>query len=210
MNIRNMAACRWIIVGDLLSISRQRRGFLLPALIIGLAHVGGMSLLAAPGATTLLPAVVLTLSVLTAAALSLDSVVRSDVRNGTMQQLLLAAQPRAVIVVAKCVAHWLLSGAPCIALTMLSGWMLQVSAAELAELLTLLLIGTPAISIGATALGMRPAFGNARQPSWTVAPDGDRDACQPPGLPGGGPDVGGQRILLGNQISATGGARSCG
>jgi heme exporter protein B len=173
MNFRNIAACRWIIAGDLLAISRQRRGFLMPALVIGLAQVVGMSYVALHGTPVLLSTGVAALSLLLAAALSLESVIRSDVRDGTLQQLLLAAQPRSVIVLAKGFAHWLLSGVPCIALTWLCGWAMRMPASQLIELLGLLLVITPAISSGAVLIGLRSTVRYMAQPSTKALLDRD-------------------------------------
>jgi heme exporter protein B len=44
--------------------------------------------------------------------LSLDSIFRSDYEDGSLEQLLLSPQPLAVLVLAKIIAHWLVTGVP--------------------------------------------------------------------------------------------------
>src|SRR5579871_6202698 len=54
---------------------------------------------------------VLWVGALLASLLSLDALFRSDAEDGTLEQLALSGQELTVIVIAKTVAHWLVSGA---------------------------------------------------------------------------------------------------
>ena len=49
---------------------------------------------------------------LLAALLSLDGIFRSDFEDGTLEQLLLSSHPVSVLVLAKVLAHWLITGLP--------------------------------------------------------------------------------------------------
>jgi heme exporter protein B len=49
---------------------------------------------------------------LLAALLTLDSIFRSDFEDGTLEQILIGAHPVSVLVLAKVIAHWLVTGLP--------------------------------------------------------------------------------------------------
>jgi len=51
-------------------------------------------------------------SALLAAMLSLDSLFRSDFDDGSLEQILLSPHPASVLVLAKIIAHWLVTGLP--------------------------------------------------------------------------------------------------
>ncbi len=55
-----------------------------------------------------------------ASLLSLESLFRPDVEDGTMEQWALSGQPLALLLLAKTVTHWLLTGLP---LVMMAPWM---------------------------------------------------------------------------------------
>lgn len=80
--------------------------FLMVATLFPLALNPKPSLLADIGAG------VVWVSALLSSMLSLDSLYRADVEDGTLEQLTLTGQPLALLLLAKTVAHWLLSGLP--------------------------------------------------------------------------------------------------
>ncbi len=84
---------------------------------------------------------------LLAALLSLDSIFRSDFEDGSLEQLLLSPHPVALLVLAKIVAHWLVSGLPLVLLAPLLGIVLHFPAAALDTLLLGLALGTPVLSL---------------------------------------------------------------
>ena len=49
-------------------------------------------------------------SVLLATMLSLDNLFRSDMEDGSLEQLLLSAHPISILLLAKIAAHWLVTG----------------------------------------------------------------------------------------------------
>ena len=53
--------------------------------------------------------------------LALESVFRSDVEDGTMEQWVLSGQPLAWLLLAKVVAHWLMTGLPLVLVSPVSG-----------------------------------------------------------------------------------------
>ena len=92
---------------------------------------------------------------LLAALLSLDTIFRSDFEDGTLEQLLLSAQPVSVLVIAKVLAHWLITGLPLLLMAPLLGNFLGLPSQATGTLVLSLLLGTPALSlIGAIGVGL--------------------------------------------------------
>lgn len=92
---------------------------------------------------------------LLAAMLSLDSVFRSDFDDGSLEQFLISAQPLSVLVLAKVIAHWLITGLPLLIVAPLLGLLLDLPAASIGTLLLTLALGTPVLSmIGAIGVGL--------------------------------------------------------
>jgi heme exporter protein B len=92
---------------------------------------------------------------LLAALLTLDSIFRSDFEDGTLEQLLLSAQPLSVMVLAKVVAHWLVTGLPLLLVAPLLAMLLGMKSAAMGTLMLSLLLGTPVLSlIGAIGVAL--------------------------------------------------------
>ena len=101
---------------------------------------------------------VLWVAALLATMLSLPRLFADDHRDGTLEQLALAPQPLALIVLGKVVAHWLVSGLPLALLAPLLGLQFDLSNDALWVLTGSLLIGTPALS-GIGAIGAALTLG---------------------------------------------------
>ena len=84
---------------------------------------------------------------LLAAMLSLDSVFRSDFEDGALEQILLSPHPTAVLVLAKVLAHWLVTGLPLILVAPLLGVLLALPADAMWVLVATLALGTPVLSL---------------------------------------------------------------
>lgn len=92
---------------------------------------------------------------LLAAMLSLDSVFRSDFDDGSLEQFLISAQPLSVLVLAKVVAHWLITGLPLLVIAPLLGLLLDLPAGSIGTLMVTLLLGTPVLSmVGAIGVAL--------------------------------------------------------
>lgn len=97
---------------------------------------------------------------LLACMLSLQQMFASDHADGALDQMLLAAAPLGLIVIARAFAHWLISGLPLVILSPLLALQFGLPA-ELSLVLTLsLLLGTPALTLtgaigAALTLGLR-------------------------------------------------------
>jgi heme exporter protein B len=94
-------------------------------------------------------------SALLAAMLSLDSLFRSDFDDGSLEQMLLSPHPTSVLVLAKIVAHWLVTGLPLLIVAPLLAVFLGLPNHSLCILLLTLLLGTPVLSlIGAIGVAL--------------------------------------------------------
>ncbi len=107
---------------------------------------------------------VLWVAALLSTLISLTALYRTDVEDGTMEQLLLQPEPLAVAMLAKTLAHWLLTGAPLVVLAPLLGITYYLPGDALAILCVTLFIGTPTLnllgSVGAAlTAGLRQASG---------------------------------------------------
>jgi heme exporter protein B len=97
---------------------------------------------------------------LLACMLSLQNMFASDHSDGALDQMLLAAAPLGLIVIARAFAHWLMSGLPLVILSPVLAIQFDL-APELSPVLTLsLLLGTPILTLigaigAALTLGLR-------------------------------------------------------
>ena len=93
---------------------------------------------------------------LLAVMLSLDRLFQTDAEDGTLEQLVLADLPLELTVLAKCLAHWLLSGLVLVIASPLLALLLHQSAETAGVLAFALLLGTPVLtligSVGAALL----------------------------------------------------------
>ena len=101
---------------------------------------------------------VLWVAALLSTMLSLPRLFADDHRDATLEQLALAPQPLALIVLGKVLAHWLVSGLPLALLAPLLGLQFNLSGDALWMLSLSLLIGTPALS-GIGAIGAALTLG---------------------------------------------------
>lgn len=95
-----------------------------------------------------------------AALLSLPRLFAADHADGTLEQMLVAPQPLALVVLAKIAAHWLTTGLPLAVAAPLIGLQYDLPGDALGLLLASLLIGTPVLSLlgaagAALTLGVR-------------------------------------------------------
>lgn len=84
---------------------------------------------------------------LLAAIVSLDRLFRQDLEDGSLDLLALSPMPLELVVLAKCLAHWLVTGLPVTLLAPLMGMMLQLEPDAYVPLIIGLALGTPALSL---------------------------------------------------------------
>lgn len=100
-----------------------------------------------PATLRLIASGVLWVAALLATLLSLGRLFAADHLDGTLEQMLLAAEPLWLIVTAKVCAHWLTSGLPLVLLSPLMGLQFGLETEEIAVLSAALLLGTPVLSL---------------------------------------------------------------
>ena len=100
------------------------------------------------------PAVIWVASLLSS-SISLDMMFRSDMEDGSLEQILLSPYPDIILVMAKILAHWLMTGAPLTIFALLLGVLLYLPAEAYLPLLGTLLLGTPILSmVGSVAVAL--------------------------------------------------------
>ena len=94
-------------------------------------------------------------SALLAVMLSLDSLFRSDFDDGSLEQMLLSSHPLTVLVFAKIIAHWMVTGLPLLVVAPLLAVFLGLPEQALGTLLLTLVLATPVLSlIGAIGVSL--------------------------------------------------------
>ncbi len=92
---------------------------------------------------------------LLATMLSLDTLFRSDFEDGSLEQMTLLKTPLSMLVTAKIMAHWVITGLPLILITPLLAVLLYMPSESISMLLLTLLLGTPTLSlIGAVGIAL--------------------------------------------------------
>ncbi|HEX3396464.1 MAG TPA: heme exporter protein CcmB [Steroidobacteraceae bacterium] len=98
---------------------------------------------------------VLWVAALLSSLLSLDSLFKSDADDGTLEQLALSGHGLTVIVVAKTVAHWLVTGLALVLVSPIVGTALGIPTEAFATMLLSLALGTLTLSwLGAIGAGL--------------------------------------------------------
>ncbi|MFA7096144.1 MAG: heme exporter protein CcmB [Gammaproteobacteria bacterium] len=152
---------RGVLIRDLLLAVRRRQDILTAVLFfvivvtlfpLGVGPEPAVLRDIAPG--------VVWVAALLATLLSLDRLFAADLRDGTLEQMLLAPQPLALLVLAKILAHWIVAGLPLVLMAPLLGLQLGLGWEELQVLMAALLLGTPVLSLigaigAALTLGLR-------------------------------------------------------
>ncbi len=97
---------------------------------------------------------------LLASMLSLGRMFSADYLDGTLEQMMLVPQSLSALVLAKILAHWMVSGLPLVIMAPVLGLQFDMSAQALWVLIAALLLGTPILSMigavgAALTLGLR-------------------------------------------------------
>jgi len=97
---------------------------------------------------------------LLASMLALERLFAADYDDGTLEQMLLAGQPLSLLVLAKVVAHWLLTGLPLVFIAPLMAMQYALDATAIWVMMASLAVGTPVLSLlgaigAALTLGLR-------------------------------------------------------
>ena len=145
-----------ILQRDLLLAIRHRAELMNPVLFFVLVVIlfplgvgAEISILAkiAPG--------VIWIAALLSALLSLDRIFRTDMEDGSLEQMLISAQPMSLLILAKIIAHWMITGLPVVIVGPLLALFLGLSTDGIETLFYTLLVGTPILSaIGSVGVAL--------------------------------------------------------
>ena len=98
---------------------------------------------------------VIWIAALLSALLSLDRIFRTDMEDGSLEQMLISAQPMSVLILAKIIAHWMITGLPVVLVGPLLALFLGLSMDGIETLFYTLLVGTPILSaIGSVGVAL--------------------------------------------------------
>jgi heme exporter protein B len=90
---------------------------------------------------------ILWVAALLASILSLNRLFSADFIDGTLEQMLHSSEPLVVIVIAKIIVHWLVSGLPLVMLSPVLAIQFNLHYRSIVVLVLSLLIGTPVLSL---------------------------------------------------------------
>ncbi len=159
-----LASVLWSVLRREVSLALRQKGEVLTPLVffiviaslfpLGIGPESALLLRMAPG--------VLWVSALLAAMLSLQRLFAMDFADGTLEQMVLSSTPLGLLVLAKAIAHFLLSGLPLVMVAPILGLQFGLDERALGVLVASLLLGAPTVrvfcSIGAAlTLGVRGA-----------------------------------------------------
>ena len=153
-----------ILVRRDLRLALRRKGDLLNVLVffVVVASLFPLGVGVEPNQLRAMAAGVVWIAALLAAVLSLPRLFDADLADGTLEQMMVSAQPLLTVVLAKIAAHWLTTGLPLALAAPVLGLQYDLPADALAVLLVSLLLGTPVLSLlgaagAALTLGARGA-----------------------------------------------------
>ena len=162
MNGPGLPTTMWTIMERDLLLALRRRADVLTSLIffVIVASLFPLGVGPEPAMLRTMGPGVVWVAALLASMLALGRLFASDHADGTLEQVALAPQPLAMLVLAKVAGHWLLSGLPLVIVAPLLGLQFDLSAEALLTLIAALLLGTPTLSLigaigAALTLGLR-------------------------------------------------------
>jgi len=103
---------------------------------------------------------ILWIGALLATLLGLDRLFQDDRDDGSLDLLMLAGPPLEIVVLAKCLGHWLATGLPLVIAAPVLGLLLGIEPAGLGAVTLSLLVGSPGLTlIGAIGAALLTALG---------------------------------------------------
>jgi len=144
-----MGGVLWAVIQRELQIAFQRLGDLASPLIFYVLVTALFPLALSPKREVLqnLGPAVLWIAALLALLLSMNVLFRSDIEDGSMEQLVIGPHSLPMIMLGKTIAHWLVSGLPLVLLAPLLAVTYYLPGQGVRALCLTLLIGTPTLSL---------------------------------------------------------------
>ncbi|MBS0590728.1 MAG: heme exporter protein CcmB [Proteobacteria bacterium] len=155
-----MAACAALLKRDF-ALTWRRRGDAMNPLLFAVMVVALFPFALGPDAQMLerISAGTVFVAVLLAELLSLDGLFRSDLEDGSLEQLVLSPHPLSLLLACKVIAHWVTTALPLIVAAPLLAMLLHLPDGVLPVLLVALALATPLLSlIGAICVALTVAL----------------------------------------------------
>ena len=151
-----LSASRALLARDLRLLWRRRGDALNPVLFALLViSLFPLALGPQPDILSRIAPGVIWVAMLLAGLLSLDTLFRADLDDGSLEQLMLAPHPLAWMVFCKILVHWVSTALPLIVATPAFAALLYLPDSQLPVLMTSLALGTPLLSlIGAVVVAL--------------------------------------------------------
>lgn len=155
-----MSAVRSLLLRDLRLALRQPGDWLTPlSFFLLVVMLFPLAITPEPKKLALMAPGIIWVAALLSMLLSLDSLFRQDLEDGSLEQLLVAPASLPLLVLAKVFAHWLQTGFCLVLLSPVAAVMLFLDQHTFLTLLASLLLGTPVLSlIGAVAAALTVAL----------------------------------------------------
>jgi heme exporter protein B len=142
------AACVALLRRDLLLAWRRRGDIAMPVLYaLIVATLFPFALGPEEALLQRIAGGVILVTVLLAMLLALDAMFRGDIEDGSLEQLLLAPQPLALMLAIRIFAHWITAALPLIIISPLLAGMLHLPTPVIGVLVVALLLTTPLLSL---------------------------------------------------------------
>jgi len=142
------SACRALLARDLRLVWRRRGDALNPLLFaVMVVALFPFALGPEPQMLQRIAAGTVLVALLLAGLLNLDSLFRSDLEDGSLEQLVLSPQPLALLLGCKIAVHWFTTALPLLLITPLLGELLHLDPATRPVLWIALLLSTPLLSL---------------------------------------------------------------
>jgi heme exporter protein B len=142
------AACAAVLRRDLTLAWRRRGDIAMPVLYaVIVTSLFPFALGPEPTLLARIAGGVVFVTVLLAILLSLDNLFRGDIEDGSMELLMLAPQPLALLVGMKILAHWIVSSLPLIVVAPFLASMLNLPNEAIPALVLALLLSTPLLCL---------------------------------------------------------------
>jgi heme exporter protein B len=155
-------ACRWLVKRDLLLVLRQRSDAVNPLLFfLMVASMFPLGIGPDPSTLRLIAPGVIWVAALLATLLSAEAMFRADFDDGALEQLIISPHALPALMLAKVVAHWLITGLPLILLVPLLATLFGLPGDLTVILLWTLILGTPTLSL-VGAIGVALTIGLRR------------------------------------------------
>ncbi len=143
-----MQTLRFVVARDVLLALRRRSDVLTPLFFfVIVASLFPLGVGPDPKLLRIMAPGILWVGALLASMLSLGRLFAEDHADGSLEQLVLAPEPLALVVIGKVMAHWLVSGLPLVLIAPVIALQFDLPAEAIGTLLWALLLGTPVLSL---------------------------------------------------------------